>query len=280
MAFPYAGGAYPPGGYRPGYPPALGVGVGGVGGGMGMGVGMGVGMGAGVGVGGMGMGGMGMGGIGGMGVGAMGGMGGMGVGAMGGMGGYMTVFQVPTTFQIRRNFFSMGGEMDIYTNGQPYFRCIAVPNPIGFGYNFMITDMLGNQLCYIQHDLSLGMPHFHIYLRGMLYGTIKQDWTGMNKLFELRNLMTGEFVLVAGDYMAWNFTFQERGMQVGQALGYPGSENYDVVVAPGVDSLFILAATLTIDKLTHEFNMGNAWPGMGGMGGMGGVGMGVGMGVW
>jgi len=207
-------------------------------------------------------------------------MGGMGapMGAMGAMGaGLMTVFQAPTTFQIRSRFFAMGGQMDIFMNGQPYFRCISTPNPLGFGYNFVLTDLMGNQLCYIQHDLSLGMPHFHIYLRGMLYGTIRQDWMGMNKLFELRNMMTGEFVLVSGDYMAWNFCFQERGMQVGQAIGYPGSENYNVTVSPGVDSLFILAATLTIDKLTHEFNTGMAWPGMGGMGGMPMGGMGMGM---
>jgi hypothetical protein len=46
----------------------------------------------------------------------------MGGGMMGGgmMGGVMTVFQQPTTFQIRSNFFAMGGEMGILKRTPTY----------------------------------------------------------------------------------------------------------------------------------------------------------------
>ena len=49
-----------------------------------------------------------------------------------------------------------------------------------------------------------------------------------------------------------------------------GTESYNVMVSPGVDALFILASTLTIDKLVHEFSSGM----MAGMPWMAGVGMG------
>jgi len=187
----------------------------------------------------------------------------MGGGMMG--GGVVTVFQQPTTFQIRSNFFAFGGELDIFANGMPMFRCITVPSP--FGFHFYLTDMYGNQLCNIQQDMSLGMPQFHIYLRGCLYGTLRQLFTGGSQTFELRNCVTGEYVIVQGDWLGRNFMFQERGMLIGQALGALGTESYNVTVSPGVDSLFILASTLTIDKLVHEFSSGM----MGGMPGMMGM---------
>jgi uncharacterized protein YxjI len=150
------------------------------------------------------------------------------------------------------------------------FRCISIPNPFGVGFHFILTDMFGNQLCNIQQDMSLGMPQFHIYLRGALYGTLRQLFTGGNQTFELRNCVSGEYVIVQGDWMGRNFMFSERGMMIGQALGAMGTESYNVMVSPGVDALFILASTLTIDKLVHEFSSGM----MAGMPWMAGVGMG------
>jgi len=168
----------------------------------------------------------------------------------------VSVFQAPTTFQVRRNFFFAGGEMDILMNGVPYFRCISMPSPLGFGHSFNLTDLVGNSLCYIQPDITFGMPHFHIYLsRGSLYATLKQDWTAGEKKFELHNKQTGEQLKVYGDWFAQNFEFQRRhsGQQVAQVnSGYGDGDMYDVVVYPGEDALFILAATLTIEKVCHE----------------------------
>jgi len=165
----------------------------------------------------------------------------------------VSVFQQPTTFQIRRNFFSMGGEMDIMTNGAPAFRCISFPSPLGFGHSFNLTDLSGNQLCYIQPDTSYGMPHFNIFLRGNLYATLKQDWSMGEKKFEVHNRVTNEQLKVYGDWFAQNFEFQRRhsGIQVAQVQGGYG-DAYNVMVSPGEDALFILAATLTIEKLCHE----------------------------
>jgi len=118
-----------------------------------------------------------------------------------------------------------------------------------------LTDMAGNPLCYIQPDLTLGAPHFHIYLRGTLYATLKQDWSMATKKFELHNKQTGEHVKVFGDWFSQTFDFQRHhGGEVARVVGggYNGGDFYDVIVAPGEDALFILAATLTIEKLCHE----------------------------
>lgn len=163
----------------------------------------------------------------------------------------VTVFQAPTTFQVRKNFFAYGGTMDIMQNGVPYFRCVSFPSPIGYGHSFNLTDLGGNPLCYIQPDLSFGMPHFHIYLRGVLYATLKQDWTAYDKKFELHNKQTGEHVKVYGDWFTHSFDFQRHhGGEVARVVGY--SEAYDITVFPGEDALFILAAALTIEKVCHE----------------------------
>jgi len=172
-----------------------------------------------------------------------------------GFGTGQSTFQAPTTFQVRRNFFANGGQMDILTNGVPHFRCISTPSPLGYGLNFTLTDLSGNQLCTIQPDQSSGMPHFHIYLRGALYATLKQDWSPSEKKFEVHNKQTGEELRVYGDWFAQNFEFQRRhsGPQVAQvSSGYGGSDLFDVTVSPGEDALFILAATLCIEKVCHE----------------------------
>lgn len=143
--------------------------------------------------------------------------------------------------------------MDITMNGLPYFRCVSFPSPFGFGHNFNLTDLNGNNLCYIQQDLTLGMPHFHIYLRGQLYATLKQDWSIGGKKFELHNKQTGEKLKVYGDWFGFNFTFERHGIALGQVFA-PSDQAYDVTVYPGEDALWILAAVLTIEKLCHEHN--------------------------
>jgi len=143
--------------------------------------------------------------------------------------------------------------MDIMLNGVPYFRCISTPSPLGYGHSFNLTDVSGNPLCYIQPDMTFGMPHFHIYLRGSLYATLKQDWSSYEKKFELHNKMTGEHVKVHGDWFGFSFQFmRHRGGQVAQVSSSYNNDAYDIVVYPGEDALFILAATLTIEKLCHE----------------------------
>jgi len=198
-------------------------------------------------------------------------MGGMGMG----MGGIVTVFQQPATFQIRRNFFAMGGEMDVFYNGAPYFRCRSVMNPLGVGYNFQITDLMGNQLVYIQHDLMMGLPHYTLFIRGVPMGRLKQDFT-MNKQFELFNLITGEFIVISGDWFGGNFSFMRNGAyNVAQVMMNSAmADSYLVQVSPGEESLFILSAVLTIEKLCHEYQPGSFMGGMMGGAMMGGAMMG------
>jgi len=205
------------------------------------------------------------------------------------MGGIVTIFQQPAMFQVRRNFFAMGGEMDVLYNGAPYFRCISVMNPLGFGYNFQIMDLMGNPLVYIQHELMMGLPHYTLFVRGIPMGRIKQDFT-MNKQFELFNMMTGEYIIISGDWFGANFSFLRNGaFNVAQVMMNAGmADSYTVTVSPGEETLFILAAVLTIEKLCHEYQpgsfMGGVMMGGGMMGGammggamMGGAMMGGGM---
>eukprot|EP00026_Physarum_polycephalum_P011283 Phypoly_transcript_11490.p1 GENE.Phypoly_transcript_11490~~Phypoly_transcript_11490.p1 ORF type:complete len:123 (+),score=18.70 Phypoly_transcript_11490:764-1132(+) len=113
--------------------------------------------------------------------------------------------------------------------------------------------MAGNNLCWIQPEMSLGMPHFHIYLRGNLYATLKQDWTMTEKKFELHNKQNGEHLKVYGDWFAQSFEFlRHHGGEAARVAGSYDGNVYDVTVFPGEDALFILAATLTIEKLCHE----------------------------
>jgi len=195
----------------------------------------------------------------------------MPIGMQGGLplgGGVVTIFQQPACFQIRRNFFAMGGEMDVCYNGAPYIRCISVMNPLGFGFNFQLTDLMGNSLVYIQHDLSLGLPHYTIFVRGIPMGRIKQDFT-VNKQFELFNMITGEYIIISGDWFGANFSFLRNGvLNVAQVAMNPSVfDSYFVTVAPGEESLFILAAVLTIEKLCHEYQP-NSFMGVGVMGDM------------
>jgi len=198
-------------------------------------------------------------------------------------GGIVSIFQQPMTFQIRRNFFQMGGEMDVLCNGAPYYRCRSVMNPLGVGYNFQITDLMGNQLVYIQHDLMMGLPTYTLFARGVPMGRLKQDFT-INKQFELLNLITGEFIVISGDWFGGNFSFLRNGaFNVAQVMMNSAmADSYLVQVSPGEETLFILSAVLTIEKLCHEYQPGSFMGGMMGgamMGGamMGGAMMGGGM---
>jgi len=145
--------------------------------------------------------------------------------------------------------------MDIMKDGVPHFRCVAFPSPLGYGHSFNITDLMGNPLIYIQPDMTYGEPHFHIYTaRGEVYATLKQAWSEYEKKFEVHNKFTGEELKVHGDWFGQNFEFDRRhtGQQVARVVSGYGGDSYDVTVYPGEDALFILAATLTIEKLCHE----------------------------
>jgi len=172
---------------------------------------------------------------------------------MGGVAG-QSVFQTPTTFQVRRNFFFAGGEMDILLNGVPHFRCVSMPSPLGYGVVFSLMDTMNNQLCCIQPDQSYGTSQFNIFVRGTLFARLKQDWCPSEKKFEVHNLLTGEQLKVYGDWFGQNFEFQRRhGQQVAQVTsGYGTGDLYEVTVYPGEDALFILSSTLCIEKLCHE----------------------------
>jgi len=171
-----------------------------------------------------------------------------------GSGAAVSMFQVPTTFQVRRGFFANGGEMDIMMNGVPHFRCISFSSPLGYGHSFNLTDLNGNPLCYIQPD-PYGEPRFHIYTSsGEVYATLKQDWSEYEKKFEVHNKFSGEELKVYGDWFGSNFDFERRhtGQQVARVASGYGGDSYDVTVYPGEDALFVLSATLTIEKLCHE----------------------------
>jgi len=166
-----------------------------------------------------------------------------------------SMFQAPTTFQIRRGFFQYGGEMDVMKNGIPHFRCITFASPLGFGHSFNLTDMNGNPLVYIQPDADYGDPKFHIMTAsGEHYATLRQGWSEYEKKFEVHNKFTGEDLKVHGDWFGQNFEFSRHhtGQQVARVIAGYGGDSYDVTIYPGEDALFILAATLTIEKLCHE----------------------------
>lgn len=172
-----------------------------------------------------------------------------------GTGAAVSMFQAPTTFQIRRGFFQYGGEMDVMKNGIPHFRCITFASPLGFGHSFNLTDMNGNPLVYIQPDADYGDPKFHIMTAsGEHYATLRQGWSEYEKKFEVHNKFTGEDLKVHGDWFGQNFEFSRHhtGQQVARVIAGYGGDSYDVTIYPGEDALFILAATLTIEKLCHE----------------------------
>jgi len=172
----------------------------------------------------------------------------------------------------------MGGEMDVFCNGAPYFRCVSTMNQLGFGVNFQLMDLMNNPLVTIQHDMIMGLPHYTIYVRGMPMGKLKQDFT-VNKQFELLNLITGEYIVISGDWFGGNFSFLRNGaFNVAQVMMNSAmADSYTVQVSPGEESLFILAAVLTIEKLCHEYQPNSFMGGMMGGGMMGGGMMGGGM---
>jgi len=170
----------------------------------------------------------------------------------------VSVFTVPMTFQVRKNYFNeIGkGEMDIFANGMPYFRLLSNPAPshiFGWGHNYALYDLVGNNLAYIQQEVHLGMPHFNIFVRGQRYAKLKKEFTLFNKLFHLDSEVSGEHIRIQGDWFSMSFKFERSdGKQAASVMGSYNNDMYDVTIQPGEDSLMILLAVLTVEKLCRD----------------------------
>lgn len=170
----------------------------------------------------------------------------------------VSVFTVPTTFQVRKNYFNeVGkGEMDIYCNGMPYFRLLSNPAPthvFGWGHNYALYDLIGNNLAYIQQEVHLGMPHFNIFVRGQRYAKLKKEFTLFNKVFHLDSDVTGEHIRIQGDWFSMSFNFvRSDGKPAASVMGSYANDMYDVTIQPGEDALMILLAVLTVEKLCRD----------------------------
>lgn len=169
----------------------------------------------------------------------------------------VSVFSVATTFQVRKNFTcEIGkGEMDIFMNGMPYFRLLSNPAPthvFGWGHNYALYDLIGNNLAYIEQEVHLGMPHFNIFVRGQRFGKLKKEFTILNKIFDLY-AENGESIRIKGDWFSMSFRFERKdGKSAAVVMGNAANDMYDVTVSPGEDALFILLAVLTVEKLCRD----------------------------
>jgi len=169
-----------------------------------------------------------------------------------------SIFTTPVTFNVRKNYFNeIGkGEMDIFLAGMPYFRLISNPAPshvFGWGHNYMLYDLLNNQLAYIEQEVRLGLPHFNIYVRGTRHAKLKKEFTVFKKLFHLDSEVTGEHIRIQGDWFSMSFRFDRTdGKQAASVMGNYTNDMYDVTIQPGEDALMILLAVLTVEKLCRD----------------------------
>jgi len=169
-----------------------------------------------------------------------------------------SVFTSPVTFQVRKNYtFEVGkGEMDIFMGGFAYYRLLSNPAPshvFGWGHNYALYDLMNNQLAYIEQEVRVGMPHFNIYVRGQKYAKLKKEFTVFNKIFHLDSAVTGEHIRVKGDWFSMSFRFERTdGKTAATVMGNYANDMYDVTIQPGEDTLMILLAVLTVEKLSRD----------------------------
>jgi len=169
-----------------------------------------------------------------------------------------SVFTNPVTFQVRKNYtFEVGkGEMDIFMGGYAYYRLLSNPAPshlFGWGHNYALYDLMNNQLAYIEQEVRVGMPHFNIYVRGQKYAKLKKEFTVFNKIFHLDSAVTGEHIRIKGDWFSMSFRFERTdGKTAATVMGNYANDMYDVTIQPGEDTLMILLAVLTVEKLSRD----------------------------
>jgi len=170
----------------------------------------------------------------------------------------LSVFEAAMTFQVRKNYFNeVGkGEMDIFLNGMPYYRLLSNPAPshaFGWGHNYALYDLMNNQLAYIEQEVRLGMPHFNIYVRGQRYAKLKKEWTVFKKIFHLDSDVSGEHIKISGDWFSMSFRFERSdGKVAATVMGNYANDMYDVTIQPKEDTLMILLAVLTVEKLSRD----------------------------
>jgi uncharacterized protein YxjI len=165
-----------------------------------------------------------------------------------------SVFTTPVTFQVRKNYTV--GEMDIWLNGFPYYKLISNPAPthvFGWGHNYALYDLMNNQLAYIEQVVRVGLPHFDILIKGQRYAKLKKEFTILKKLFHLDSSVSGEHIKIHGDWFAMSFRFERSdGKCAATCTGNSTNDMYDVTIQPGEDSLMILLAVLTVEKLCRN----------------------------
>ena len=99
-------------------------------------------------------------------------------------------------FSIREGFFIKdANQNDLYK---------VTGKVISLGKKLSLSDLQGNELCFIEQKLLKLMPEYHISVNGQVVMVIKQKVAFLKKKIEITG-SAGNYT-VAGDFFAFDFT--------------------------------------------------------------------------
>ena len=127
------------------------------------------------------------------------------------------------------------------------------------GANLSFEDNHKHQLAHIVQKLTLGMPQFEISMGGFHVATLKQNWSPLEKHFEVFYHYNMEPLIIRGDWFSYEYTFT-RGNRIVATVSrriFSITDAYGAEIAPGEDVAFILSIIVAIDKALHDHVIAN-----------------------
>ena len=123
---------------------------------------------------------------------------------------------------------------------------------LSLGKKLTVSDLQGNEICYIEQKLMKLMPEYNISVNGQQVMNIKQKMALLKKKIEITG-STGNFT-VGGDFFGFDFTIVKDNMPVATISKklLKMADTYTVDINDNENQPLMLAVAIVMDMIFHE----------------------------
>ncbi len=156
-------------------------------------------------------------------------------------------------YLVRQKVFSIRDSFTIKDEyGNDVFKVFG--RLLSIGNKLTLTDLLDQELYYIEQRLFRFLPEYTIYRNGRPVATVKKNLTLFRPSFDISSVY-GSFN-IDGSFWAYDFTVFKNGSPAAivSKKWFSFSDSYGVSISDGEDAAFMLALVIVLDMVYHNDN--------------------------
>ena len=156
-------------------------------------------------------------------------------------------------YLVRQKIFSFRDSFTIKDEfGNDCFKVFG--RILSFGNKLTLTDLLDQELYYIEQRVFRFLPEYTIYRNGNPVATVKKNLTLFRPSFDITSVY-GNFN-IDGNFWAYDFTVFKNGSPAAivSKQWFSFSDTYGVSISDNEDAAFMLSQVIVLDMVYHNDN--------------------------